>query len=43
MNYAPFFIKLEMSLEIGPELGRTVITIVQAGLYYLIAASSPLG
>lgn len=43
MQYVPIHFKLEMSLEIGPELARTIITIAHAGFYYLIAGPSPLG
>ena len=43
MTHIPIHFKLELSLEIGPELARTIITIAHAGLYYLIAGPSPLG
>ena len=43
MQYMPSHIKLELSLEIGPELARTILMIAHAGLYYLFAGPSPLG
>lgn len=43
MTHMPIHFKLELSLEIGPELARTILTIAHAGLYYVFTGPSPLG